>query len=262
VVPVNEVLFEDPCVLFALRREARPFLREFPPQQRFPGAPCRTRFCGPVWLTVLVAQTGVGPERTARALDWLLGKPRLVNVPYRPKLVLSAGFAGALQPGLLVGDLVLATEVVDENGKAWPCTWPATELRGRWEPPLRRGRLLTAAKIIEAPAVKRALGQKFDALAVDMESAAVAERCSREGVPFGCLRTVSDDVDTALSPRLAALLTGGGVSPWRVATGVLRSPGLAGELWRLAKHTRFAAGQLGKALGELLTLTLPDQDGE
>jgi hypothetical protein len=36
-----------------------------------------------------------------------------------------------------------------------------------------------------------------------------------------------------------------------------RSPGLAGDLWRLARQTKFAAGQLAAALGELLTLTLP-----
>jgi hypothetical protein len=32
---------------------------------------------------------------------------------------------------------------------------------------------------------------------------------------------------------------------------------LAGELWRLALQSRRAAAQLAKALGELLTLTLP-----
>ncbi len=263
LVPVSDLLqFEDPCVLFALGREAQPFLRDFPPQQRFPGAPCRARFCGPAWLTVLVAQPGVGRARTTRALDWLLGRPKLVNVGYRPKLVLSAGFAGGLQDQLLIGDLVLATEVLGADGRAWPCTWPAGPLPGRWEPPLRRGRLVTAPQIIADPAAKRALGQQHDALAVDMESAFVAERCTREGVPFGCVRAISDGVDTRLSPRLAALLAGGGVSWWRLLTSVARAPGLPAELWRLARHTRYAADQLGKGLGELLTLTLPWADKE
>src|SRR5215813_3502979 len=97
-----DLLFADPCVLFALRREASSFLREFAPQQRFPGAPCRARFCGPSWLTVLVLETGVGRDCSRRALDWLLGGPMLDNVPYRPKVVLSAGFCGALKPGYRV----------------------------------------------------------------------------------------------------------------------------------------------------------------
>src|SRR5262249_55544315 len=110
------ITFTDPCLLFALGRESAPFLREFRPQQRFPGAPCRARFCGPSWLTVLVAETGIGATRTQNALDWLLAGPLLENVPYRPRLVLSAGFSGALQEAYQIGDLILATEVVDEAG--------------------------------------------------------------------------------------------------------------------------------------------------
>src|SRR5207245_1889826 len=121
---VTELAFNDPCILFPLRREARPFLREFHPRQRFPGASCWARFCGPAWLTVLVLETGIGADRTATALDWLLSQPVLGNVPYRPKLILSAGFAGALQENRKVGDVILASEVADSEGKVWPVNWP------------------------------------------------------------------------------------------------------------------------------------------
>src|SRR6516162_9664899 len=107
----TDLAFDDPCILFALRREANPFLREFRPQLRFPGAPCWARFCGPAWLTVLVLETGVGTGRARAALDWLLARPALANVVYRPRLVLSAGFCGALDEQLRVGDVLLATEV-------------------------------------------------------------------------------------------------------------------------------------------------------
>src|SRR5437870_4664894 len=107
-----------------MRRESRAFLQEFRPQQRFPGAPCWARFSGPSWLTVLVLETGVGPASTSRAADWLLSKPVLGNVPYEPRLVLSAGFAGSLQKEWHVGDVILATEVVDLDNKHWPATWP------------------------------------------------------------------------------------------------------------------------------------------
>src|SRR5437667_11048611 len=120
---MNDITITDPCVLFALRREARSFLHEFRPQERFPGAPCRARFCGPEWLTVLVLETGIGQKRTEEALHWLLAKPVLVNVPYQPKVVISCGFAGALQPDLQVGDLILATEVIDTEGHSLPVPW-------------------------------------------------------------------------------------------------------------------------------------------
>src|SRR5258708_24467505 len=145
---MTEITFSDPCVLFALRRESQAFRREFRPHQRFPGAPCWARFCGPAWLTALVLETGLGPARMEATLDWLLGGPLLGNVPYRPKVVVSAGFSGALQEGLQVGDVILATEVADTQGNSWPATWPETLPPGQWHPPLHRGRLLTAPQLV------------------------------------------------------------------------------------------------------------------
>jgi len=254
---VTELAFEDPCVLFALRREAGPFYREFRPHQRFRGASCLARFCGPPWLTVLVLETGMGSERARRAAEWALGRPVLGNLPYRPKLVLSAGFAGALRKGYGVGDIVLATEVIDADGGHWPTTWPASLPCGEWQPALKRGRLLSASSMVTSPEEKRALGEKHDAVAVDMESAPIARLCHERGVPFGCIRAISDDWRTPLSPLLASLLSGGRAAPLRVVAALLQSPRLAGEMWGLARATRRAADQLGKALGELLTLTLP-----
>lgn len=254
---MTELAFHDPCLLFALPRESAPFRREFRPHQRFAGAPVRARFCGPAWLTVLVLETGMGQERTEAALDWLLGEPVLENVPYRPSLILSAGFAGALEEKFQIGDVLLATEVVDAAGNRWPTTWPGELPPGEWRPPLHRGRLLTTAGMVGNPDEKRALGRVHAAAAVEMESAAVARCCSRKQVPFGCVRAISDRVDTPLSPRLVSLFADGRVSPWRVLAALARSPRLLGELWSLEKQTRIAAKHLGTALGELLTLTLP-----
>jgi adenosylhomocysteine nucleosidase len=253
---VNELIINDPCVIFALSREAGPFIREFPPNQSFPGAPCRARFCGPAWLSVLVLETGPGLAATTKALDWLATEPLLENLRYRPKVILSAGFAGALQESHAVGDILLATEIVDHEGNGWPATWPDTLPPGEWRPPLHRGRILTAANLIASPEEKRSLAKRHDAAGVDMESAAVAQYSSRRGIPFGCVRAISDAATTALSPQLLQLLAGGQVAPLCVVSALVRRPWLARELMRLARDTRFAADQLAKALGELLTLTL------
>jgi adenosylhomocysteine nucleosidase len=255
---VTELTFDDPCLLFALRRESGPFRRLFRPQQRFPGAPCAARFCGPAWLSVLVVETGMGRARTEQALDWLLSGPLLGNIAYRPRVVLSAGFAGALRAGQRVGDVILATEIRDEESNSrWPTTWPGELPGGRWEPPLHRGLLLTVPQVVSDPAEKAELGQRQGALAADMESAVVAQACNRRGVPFGCVRVISDDVFTPLSPRLASLLSGERISVLRLLGLLARSPSLMGQLWRLARDTRRAARLLAQALGELLTLTLP-----
>jgi adenosylhomocysteine nucleosidase len=96
------------------------------------------------------------------------------------------------------------------------------------------------------------LGEKYAAQAVDMETATVARLCNQHGVPFRCLRAISDEMDTALSPRLISLLFGGRVSPLRLLAVLAASPRLIKELLRLARHTRLAGQQLDKALGQVL----------
>jgi nucleoside phosphorylase len=259
-IDVTDLRIDDPCILFALGREGAGFRREFAPTQRFPGAPCRARFCGPSWLSVLVVETGIGPRAVEQALDWLFSKPKLELVPYEPKLLLFAGFAGSLVDFLHVGDLVLATDVLDMVGNRWPTTWPGELPPGPWQPPLLRGTVLSAPNLIGDPDEKRRLGQSRQALTVDMESAAFARLCSKRAVPFGCLRAVSDDVDTPLSPDLTSLLAGGRVVWWRVLLALLRRPALLKELLRLRRDTAPASARLGEALGELLTLTLEDSE--
>lgn len=254
---VNPLRLDDPCILFALRRESAPFRREFRPQQAFPGAPCWARFCGPAWLSVLVIETGVGQANVGRALDWLLAGPKFDGVPYVPKLLLFAGFAGALTDGLHVGDIVLADEVMDEHGGRWPTTWPETLPEGRWTPPLQRGRILTVDRLIATPEDKLRLGESHQAVAVEMESAVFAARCTQAGRPFACVRAISDDIRLPISQAVMTLLEDGVVSPWHVLKLLIQKPLLLPELLRLARDTKRASAQLALALGELLTLTLP-----
>ena len=254
---MTDLVFDDPCILFALRREAQPFLREFRPQQRFRGAPCWAKFCGPAWLSVLALQTGMGETATEAALDWLLSGPIMGGVPYRPKLVLSAGFSGALQADFKVGDIILAIEVAVADGRSWPATWPAQVPAGEWRPSLHRGRLLSAPLLIGSPEQKEELGRAHRAAAVDMETATVARLCRQGNVPFGCVRVILDDLHTPLSPRLMSVVSRGRVSPLRALSALVCAPGLVAAFGHLARRSRFAAEQLGKALGELLTLTLP-----
>lgn len=259
---MTDLCHSDPCVIFALARECGPFLREFRPQQKFPGAPCRARFCGPAWLSVLVLEVGVGHERARQAIDWALSSPKMDDLPYRPSVVISAGFSGALDPGLKVGDVVLADAVIEEDGTRHAVTWPPGPLEGAWDPPLHRGGVFTSSRLIGDPAEKKAVGEQRQAIAVEMESAMIARACAARSVPFGCVRVISDDAHTPLSVELAEVAFEGRVGPLKLAGAICRRPRLIPELWRLGKDTRLAARQLGKALGELLTLTLSWLDEE
>jgi nucleoside phosphorylase len=179
-------------------------------------------------------------------LDWLLGQPQFEGRPFQPHLVISAGFCGALQHGYAVGDVVIATDVVDFAGQRWQTSWPERPLDGLDELP-RHGRILSSPRIIATSADKRMLGHRYDAVAVDMETATIARRCAERGVPFGSVRAVSDDVDTTLSAKLLSTLSGG-KPPSHLGILLIRHPAFALEIWRLARNTRIAAQRLAAAL--------------
>ncbi len=204
----------------------------------------------------MVLTTGMGKANVERALAWLDGAPTIGGVPCKPRIVLSAGFAGGLAADLQVGDVVVATEACDADGVCLPATWPG-ELTGTWNPLPHRGRVITTQTAVGSTNSKAELAERFGALAVDMESSVVADWCRRRGLPFGSIRVISDDAQTSFSPAMQRLLLAGDASVWRFISAGLRSPSLLAEMLRLAKQTRLAGKQLGKALGELLTLTLP-----
>jgi adenosylhomocysteine nucleosidase len=227
--------------LFALRRESAPFARQFRLLTRLPEAPCSARIYATRRGPVLVLETGVGTDRAAAAVRWLMQH-------FSPKLIVACGFAGALSPTLKIGDVLLASEVVEpgEDDLHWRTAVPA-ELGD-----LPVGRLVTVAELAGRPAAKRTLARQTGAVLVDMESAAIAEACQARRVPCAVVRAISDAADTVLSPQLVALLSGGRVSLWRVLRAVMRSPSLTIELWRLARDTRIAARRLAAALRRIV----------
>lgn len=250
----------SPCVVFALRRESMSFRRAYPLFQKpFPGAPCLAQFRQPRGSelhrcihTVMMLETGVGEAAMTTALSWALSRPRCDVWDYRPPFVISVGFSGALSPEQRVGDLVLAIEVVNEQGHRWS----ALHAFASKDPQITLGRVLTVRNLVSDPDEKRRLGQQYEALAVDMESAVAARLCQQHNVPFACLRVISDDQNTPLSPHLVELLRRGRVSVPRLVGKVVRHPQLIRQLWRLAANTRLAASRL------LAVDSLLNADGE
>src|SRR5262245_58990421 len=96
------------CVLFAMHREATPFCRALRSMKKMPNAPCWARLHSSDESPVLVTATGIGRANTERTLAWILGN----SIP-RPRVVVAAGFCGALSEDLRTGDLLLATKVIE-----------------------------------------------------------------------------------------------------------------------------------------------------
>lgn len=165
-------------VTFALPEESRDFRRAI-------GA---VRGAGSLWLAtmgnerVLIAHCGVGPDVAAQRTGSLLAS-------HQPRMLIATGFAGALDPALALGELVIASNLSD------PALVARSQAICRGA---RSGVLTSAERPVEAPVARRALAAQTGAIAVDMESAPVAGACARAGVPLLVLRAISDVAEDSL----------------------------------------------------------------
>jgi adenosylhomocysteine nucleosidase len=153
--------------------------------------------------------------------------------------VLNVGLCGALNDKLQVGDIVVGTAV---NG----VTVNVPDVSGVFH----AGAIASVDRVAQTAAEKRRLSDT-GAIAVEMEAAALLERARRWGVPFYCVRAVSDtaDEDFALDFN-AARDREGRFQPVRIVAQALRRP-LTGipELLRLRRNAEKAAKALGEFLG-------------
>ncbi len=112
------------------------------------------------------------------------------------------------------------------------------------------GTILTAARILKDGAAKRDARTRTGALAVDMESAAIAAEAHRCGLRFACVRAVLDTVDEEI---VGAELAGpdGEVRPLAAASFVLRNPAAVVGLARMMRSLNRATAALAAALEAL-----------
>ena len=236
-VIVTAVRLETRAVLAALRdvRRVRPAAR-------------------PCWVTragareVIVVEGGVGPAAVRAAAAALPPQARLVG---------SVGFAGALAPALMPGDVVVPSVIVwEEAGVEQRYEVPAVLVEAAMRvlvPVLPRrpqtGLLLSSPVVVAGVGAKRAAFDQHGALAVEMEAAALVHHARARGVPFFALRVVLDPADLSLE-NLPPNLDTSWVARARLAT--------MPTVWPLLGTLRRHAATAGVELTRALRAVLPD----
>lgn len=176
---------------------------------------------------VVVVKGGIGKVNATMAATLLL-------YHFQPSEVIFTGVAGGLNPDLHIGDIVLARktvqhdfgQVTEEGRQVWetwhavsgkknPLYFPAdarllkfaksvqvalepvvvSEHEAASAPQIRIGTVATGDVFVAASSMKEELREQFDADAVEMEGAAVAQVCYHWGVPCLIIRSISDGAD-------------------------------------------------------------------
>jgi adenosylhomocysteine nucleosidase len=158
---------------------------------------------------------------------------------YSPGLVISAGLAGALVPGLHVAHVVRPACVVSSS------TGTRYAVLGG------EGTLVTASGVAGAEG-KRLLARHFNAEAADMEAAFVAEVAQRHGKLFVAVKSVSDEHDFEM-PDLNDFITAEGrFETRRFSLFLATRPRLWPVVRQLARNSRLASVELCRELRNLI----------
>ncbi len=196
---------------------------------------------------IVLVESGPGGDRAAKSAHAMIDA-------YRPRLVVSAGFAGGLDPQVQRQDLVVATSLLSAlEGNI--TLEPAALVPWLDEVPyLHQGRLLTLDQVVRFRAEKHQLGRQYDALAVDMESFAVAEVCRERAVGLLAVRAISDAVDDELPPDIGKLLAQKSFAAQLGAAvgSVFRRPAAVKDLFNLHQNALASSSRLAKFLDMLI----------
>jgi nucleoside phosphorylase len=191
----------------------------------------------------LLAVSGIGraaAEAAARAL-----------IESGVSALITFGMAGGLDPALKPGSVVLPRELISSEGKRYAACQSWREGVASAVSPLRavtEGNLLTSAYAIDTPAEKAAAFHRTGAVAVDMESAAVAEVAAQHNLPFIAARVIVDTAADRLPRAVVAASRGGRVHFGRLLAGMVLAPREIAALFGLAQRYRIAMRSL-RAIG-------------
>ena len=158
---------------------------------------------------VVIARCGVGKVFAAMCAEAMI-------IKYSPALIINTGVAGALSSGLKCTDIVIADTLCQHDMDTSPLGDPKGLVSGinkiYFESDARAvkileksaaalsqrafvGRVASGDKFVADREEKKRIANTFNALACEMEGAAIAQTAYVNNVPFAVIRAISDSAD-------------------------------------------------------------------
>jgi adenosylhomocysteine nucleosidase len=186
---------------------------------------------------LVLAANGAGTQRAASAVDAALqGFPA--------EAIVSTGFCGALAPELGIADIVVGS-AISAGSRIFPVLYPACAR-------LHQIGVVCSIDHVARTAVEKRELRSTGGSVVEMEAAGVADRAAAHGVPFYCIRVVTDLAGEDMANDFnRALRPDGHFATMGILRDTLRSPLVRlPELLRLRNRCVRAAGVLGDFIAD------------
>ncbi len=216
----------------------------------------QSEFCG---FPITLVQTGIG-KKVSDAIQQL-------SKYFRIQLMISSGFAGSVNPGVGIGDLVIGKRVLHSPQDEFegeikinsilPCDKSMANLAIKLSSTnnfrSHYGDILSVNGIIHKSSTKKYIGNQTSAIAVDMESFAIAEQASAMGIPFIVTRAISDAADEDMKIYENMVTEGGNISISATTCYLFSKPHHIPYLNRLHKQTKSAVNTLSAFFPNFIT---------
>ena len=190
----------------------------------------RGLLCGNNYVLV---ESGIGYEKALAATD------NLASV-FFPGRIISAGFAGALDPQMGRNAIYWPSQILHGN--------QSMKIPGASHPQT----LVTAGHVVDTVEKKRQLREATGADLVDMESFAVAEYCREKRISFQSLRVVLDLADEELPREINRITSPQSQGYARkfglIAGAIFKRPSCVFDLYQLKERALVAADRLAMEL--------------
>lgn len=198
---------------------------------------------------LMIAFSGAGPDNAETAAEILIkqGATRLI----------SWGCAAGLSDWVKPGDLTLANCLVDadRNNKNIDEAWHRHSvgiLEKYSDITIRNGKIVESRDLVVSSREKKELNWASGAVALDMESAAVARVADRHKLKYLIIRAIADPVDMDLPKAVAYSLNDqGDVSLGKLLSYLIRHPNELPKLIKLGVHFHKARRTLIKVADHL-----------
>jgi adenosylhomocysteine nucleosidase len=219
------------AILAAMPGELKPLTRDWQHSRSNGVDLWHWRFDGGEWIA---ACAGAGVVAATRAFAEV---EKLGPVT----TVISTGWAGALRKELAPGQVYEVSTVIDaRTGERFVTASPPTNCL-----------LVTISRVADT-AEKRRLASTYEAALVDMEAAGIARLAQMRGIPFYCIKGISDGYSDQL-PDINSFISLGGqfkLAPF-VLFALLR-PWYWHALIRMGENSRKAARNIAQSVLDFL----------
>lgn len=202
----------------------------------------------------LLVESGMGLDNAARAAEAIVKHDR-------PDLLISAGFCGAVQAGLQVGDVVVAKQIVISHESGFeeiPVRLSGSGLSfvAREAAVGERvvgGVFVTTSSIVSKSSLAGRVPGHYRHPVVEMESGAIAIIAVERSIPLLAIRAVSDDAGEEFGFTLDEFCDADmrRIRFHKVFLTIMRKPRIIPQLVRLSFSSRTAARNLTGALSRL-----------